>query len=164
MRAELTVSGAATAIEGPLLFLNRTVEVGLNEAVEVVDETGATRLGRIAALDEASIVVEVLESTTGLGLKGVRVRFLGAPIQVSLGPGLLGRIFNGVGQPADGGPPVMAKARLRIDGRSMNPAERELPRDFNETGVTAIDLMNSDRKSTRLNSSHNPASRMPSSA
>jgi V/A-type H+/Na+-transporting ATPase subunit B len=143
MLAELTVHGTATAIEGPLLFLRRNVEVGLNEAVEVVDDNGGVRLGRVAAIDDASMVVEVLESTVGLGLKGVRVRFLGEPIHLSVGPGLLGRVLDGVGKPNDGGPPIMAKRRLRIDGRSMNPAERELPTDFIETGVTAIDLMNS---------------------
>jgi len=143
MRAELTVTGAATAIEGPLLFLRRTVQVGLNEAVEVIDDSGNVRLGRIVAIDDDTMIVEVLESTTGLGLSGLRVRFLGEPIRFALGPGMLGRVFNGVGQPIDGGPPVMAKHRLRIDGRSINPAERDLPSDFIETGVTAIDLMNS---------------------
>ena len=143
MQPELSVHGQATAIDGPLLFLKRNVDVGLNEAVEVVDETGATRLGRVAAIDDASLVVEVLESTVGLGLKGVSVRFLGEPIQAAFGAGLLGRVLDGVGRPADGGPPVMSRRRLRIDGRSMNPAERDLPQDFIETGVTAIDLMNS---------------------
>ncbi len=143
MQPELTVQGAATAIEGPLLFLRRNVEVGLNEAVEVLDEQDRIRLGRIAALDDVSMVVEVLESTAGLGLKAVRVRFLGEPIRFWVGAGLLGRVFDGVGRPSDGGPPIMARRRLRIDGRLMNPAERELPRDFIQTGVTAIDLMNS---------------------
>ncbi len=143
MRPELSVQGAATAIEGPLLFLRRTIEVGLNEAVEIWQDGEAPRLGRIAALDDDAMVVEVLESTVGLGLADTRVRFFGEPMHLAVGPGLLGRVFNGVGQPADGGPPVAAALRLRIDGRSMNPADRELPRDFIETGVTAIDLMNS---------------------
>jgi hypothetical protein len=111
MRPELTVHGTATAIEGPLLFLRRNVEVGLNEAVEVVDEQGAIRLGRVASIDDASMIVEVLESTVGLGLRCVRVRFLGEPIHLSVGPGLLGRVLDGVGKPTDGGPPIMAKRR-----------------------------------------------------
>lgn len=143
MRPELTVQGTATAIEGPLLFLKRNIDVGLNDAVEVVGVDGTPRLGRVAALDDDTIVVEVLESTVGLGLREARVRFLGEPVMLALGPGLLGRVFNGVGKPVDGGPPVMASRRMRVDGRSMNPAERQLPRDFIETGVTAIDLMNS---------------------
>jgi V/A-type H+/Na+-transporting ATPase subunit B len=143
MRPELTAQGTATAIEGPLLFLQRNVEVGLNEAVEILRDGEQPRLGRVAALDDDAMVIEVLESTTGLGLEDIRVRFLGEPLHFTLGPGLLGRIFNGVGQPVDGGPPVAAIKRLRIDGIPINPAVREPPTDFIETGISAIDLMNS---------------------
>lgn len=143
MRPELTTHGTATAIEGPLLFLRRNVEVGLNEAVEIRAPGLPSKLGRVVSLDQDAMVVEVLESTIGIGLKDVRVRFLGEPLHFAVGPGLLGRVFNGVGQPADGGPPIAARKRLRIDGTPINPTTRELPRDFIETGVTAIDLMNS---------------------
>jgi len=143
MRPELSAHGTATAIEGPLLFLRRNVEVGLNEAVEILSEDLPPKLGRIASLDKEAMIVEVLESTIGIGLADVRVRFLGEPLHFAVGPGLLGRVFNGVGEPADGGPPVAAHKRLRIDGTPINPTLRELPRDFIETGVTAIDLMNS---------------------
>jgi V/A-type H+-transporting ATPase subunit B len=143
MQPELSVKGTATALEGPLLFLKRNVEAGLNEAVEVRGEDGRRRLGRVAALDDATMVIEVLEATTGLGLRDVRVRFLGEPVHFALGPGLLGRIFNGVGEPADGGPPIAARKRMRIDGASINPSVRELPNDFIETGFSTVDLMNS---------------------
>jgi V/A-type H+-transporting ATPase subunit B len=143
MRPDLSAQGTATAIEGPLLFLRRNVEVGLNEAVEIHSKGLAPKLGRIAALDKEAMVVEVLESTIGIGLADVRVRFLGEPLHFAVGPGLLGRVFNGVGEPTDGGPPVAAHKRLRIDGVPINPTAREIPRDFIETGVTAIDLMNS---------------------
>jgi V/A-type H+-transporting ATPase subunit B len=143
MRPELSTHGTATAIEGPLLFLRRNVEVGLNEAVEILSEDLPPKLGRIASLDKDAMVIEVLESTIGIGLADVRVRFLGEPLHFAVGPGLLGRVFNGVGEPADGGPPVAAHKRLRIDASPINPTMRELPRDFIETGVTAIDLMNS---------------------
>jgi V/A-type H+-transporting ATPase subunit B len=143
MRPELSVQGAATAIEGPLLFLKRTVEVGLNEAVEILGQDERPRLGRVAAIDEDTMVIEVLESTTGLGLSDVRVRFHGETMHFALGPGLLGRIFNGVGQPVDDGPPIAGRKRMRIDGVSINPALRNLPSDFIETGFSAIDLMNS---------------------
>jgi len=143
MRPDLSVQGTATALEGPLLFLKRNVEAGLNEAVEVRGQDERPRLGRVAALDEAAMVIEVLESTTGLGLRDVRVRFFGEPAHFALGPGLLGRIFNGVGQPVDDGPPIAARKRMRIDGISINPSLRDLPNDFIETGFSAIDLMNS---------------------
>ena len=143
MRPELSVQGTATAIDGPLMFLRRNIEVGLNEAVEILSPDQPPKFGRIAALDKDSMVVEVLETTIGLGLRDVRVRFMGEPLHFAVGPGLLGRVFNGVGQPADGGPPVPARQRFRIDGIPLNPTLRELPRDFIETGVSAIDLMNS---------------------
>jgi V/A-type H+-transporting ATPase subunit B len=143
MRPDLTVRGTATAIEGPLLFLRRNVEVGLNEAVEIRSEGLPPKLGRVASLDNESMVVEVLESTIGIGLRDVRVRFLGEPLHFGVGPRLLGRVFNGVGEPADGGPPVAAAKRFRIDGIPINPTRRQLPRDLIETGVTAVDLMNS---------------------
>ena len=143
MRPELSTQGTATAIEGPLLFLKRNVQARLNDAVEVRGQSGRPRLGRIAALDDETMVVEVLELTIGLGLRDVRVRFLGEPLHFALGPGLLGRVFNGVGQPSDGGPPIAAVKRMRIDGTPINPALRDLPSDFIETGFSAIDLMNS---------------------
>ena len=143
MRAELTTQGTATRIDGPLLFLERNVEVALGEAVDVLIGDEPPRTGRVTSLDDDTIVIEVLETTRGLSLDALRVRFRGEPISMGVGPGLLGRIFNGVGQPADGGPPVAAVAQRRVDAPAMNPARRALPRDFIETGVSAIDLTNS---------------------
>ena len=143
MHTRLVVDGAATRLDGPLLYLRRTVEVGLNEAVEVTGADGRARLGRVATLDETSMVIEVLESTVGLALPETRVRFHGRPLHFDVGPGLLGRVFNGIGQPLDGGPPVAAAQSLRIDGLPINPVARDTPRDFIETGVSTIDLMNS---------------------
>jgi len=143
MRTRLVVEGVGTRLEGPLLFLKRTVDVGLNDAVEVIGPDNRPRLGRVATLDEDYMVIEVLESTTGLSLAQTRVRFFGHPLQFDVGPGILGRTFNGVGQVIDGGPPVAAVKSLPIEGLPMNPVERDTPRDFIETGITTIDLMNS---------------------
>lgn len=143
MRADVYADAVATRIEGPLLFLRRTVNVGLNEAVEVIDAQGTARLGRIAALNHETLTVEVLESTSGLDLENTRVRFRGEPLTFAVGPDMLGRVFDGVGRVIDDGPPVAAAARRRIDGRSINPVARTVPTDFIETGISAIDLMNS---------------------
>jgi len=143
MRTRLVVEGVGTKLEGPLLFLKRTVDVGLNDAVEVIGPDNRPRLGRVATLDEDYMVIEVLETTTGLSLAQTRVRFFGHPLQFDVGPGILGRTFNGVGQVIDGGPPVAAVKSLPIEGLPMNPVERDTPRDFIETGITTIDLMNS---------------------
>jgi V/A-type H+-transporting ATPase subunit B len=143
MRPDVYASGTATRIEGPLLFIKRTVNAGLNESVAIEDTEGRTRLGRIAALDHDTLTVEVLESTSGLSLAGTRVRFPGEPLHFAVGPDLAGRVFDGVGRVIDGGPPVSATRSLRIDGLAINPAERAVPTDFIETGVSTIDLLNS---------------------
>jgi V/A-type H+-transporting ATPase subunit B len=143
MRAELTLHDAVHRIEGPLVFARRLARVGVNEAVEVIGEDNHSRVGRIAALDEEFMVIEVLESTTGLGLSTTRIRLHHEPLMVSVGPGMLGRVFDSVGRPIDGGPPVPAVRRMRIDGLSINPTARALPRDFIETSISTIDLMNS---------------------
>jgi V/A-type H+/Na+-transporting ATPase subunit B len=139
----LTVEGAATRLEGPLLFLRRTLDVGLYDAVEVRGGDGRTRLGRVAAIDESFMTIEVLESTSGLALPDTVVRFFGEPLTFGVSPSILGRVFNGVGQVIDGGPPIAARQTHRIEGLPINPVARAGPRDFIETGVTALDLMNS---------------------
>ena len=148
----LSVEGAATRLEGPLLFLRRTLDVGLGDAVEVSGGGGALRRGsnddaprrgRVATIDEEFIIIEVLESTAGLTLPGAVVRFLGEPPTFGLAPSILGRVFNGVGRVIDGGPPIAPRSRLRIDGLPINPVARAGPREFIETGVTTLDLMNS---------------------
>jgi V/A-type H+-transporting ATPase subunit B len=143
MLPKLTVRDAVTRLEGPLLFMRRTLDVGLNEAVLVSGHDSAPRLGRIAALDDDLVTIEMLEPTAGLGLAGTVVRFLGEPIDFGVGPGVLGRVFNGIGQVIDGGPALAVSKRLRIDGVPLNPVTRATPRAFIETGVTAVDLMNS---------------------
>ena len=142
MHPRVIVHDAATRLAGPLLFLRRTLEVGLNESVEVRGADSRPRLGRVAAIDEEHLTVELLESSAGLALAETSVRFLGAPIAFGLGPGLLGRIFNGIGEPIDGGPPVAVDRTVGIEALTLNPVARE-ERQIIETGITAIDLMNS---------------------
>ena len=143
MRPEIYALGAAKRIEGPLLFLKRTVKAGLNEAVEIDDGQGQTRLGYIAALDRDTITIEVMESTRGLALADARVRFHAEPLRFAVGPDVLGRVFNGIGRIIDGGPAISATRNFRIDGLPINPAARSMPTDFIETGISTIDLMNS---------------------
>jgi V/A-type H+-transporting ATPase subunit B len=143
MQPRLLVEGAARKLDGPLLFLRRTLEVGLHDAVEVTGNDGRARLGRVVALDDERVTIEVLENTAGLGLADSVVRFYGEPLNFAIGPGILGRVFNGVGQVIDGGPPIAARRNSPIEGMPINPFVRATPRDFIETGVTALDLMNS---------------------
>jgi V/A-type H+/Na+-transporting ATPase subunit B len=141
--ADVLLEGSVERIEGPLVFVARRVELTLNSQVEVLGREGRGRIGRVTALDAESAVIEVLESTAGLGVADTRVRIWNEPLLFGVGPGMLGRTFDSVGRPVDGGPPVAAVRRLRIDGLAINPAARTLPRDFIETGVSTIDLLNS---------------------
>jgi V/A-type H+-transporting ATPase subunit B len=143
VRAELTVRDVVESVEGPLLFLKRTVSIGLNDAVSIVGSDGVTRLGRVATVDDDKAIIEVLDSTAGLGVMGTSITMPGEPVCFDVGPNMLGRVFNSAGQPLDGRAPIPAMRRMRIDGMAINPARRALPQDFIETGVTAIDLMNS---------------------
>jgi len=143
VRPSVTLRDAAVRLDGPLLFLERALEVGLHDAVRVAGDDGRTRLGRVVAIDERHVTVELLDSSAGLGLAGTVVHFPGAPLRFGVGPGMLGRVFNGIGEPVDGGPAIRLRRELPIDGRAVNPASRATPRDFIETGITAIDLMNS---------------------
>lgn len=143
MRAEVRLEHGVRRIEGPLLFLERSVDIGLHSTVEVLGRDGRPRIGRVAALDASSIVVEVLESTLGLGITDTAIRLENQPLKLAVGPGMLGRTFDSVGRPIDGGSPIPAVRRMRIDGATINPARRALPRDFIETGVSGIDLLNS---------------------
>ncbi|MBF0310858.1 MAG: V-type ATP synthase subunit B [Magnetococcales bacterium] len=141
--AELTAREVVTGIRGPLVFARRTVQVGLNEAVTVIGGDNRPRLGRIAALDEEFLTIEVLETTSDLALADTRLRFSCEPISFALGPGILGRVFNGVGQVMDGGPPVAARQVLPVDGSIINPVARIHPSDFIETGISAVDVLDS---------------------
>lgn len=140
---KLSLSDAVTRIEGPLLFAHRRVDVGLNEAVDVTGLDGVSRLGRVVALDDDFMTIEILESTAGLNIPETRIRFSGEPLSFSLGAGILGRVFDGVGRVIDGGPPVPAQKRMPIDGAVLNPTRRAKPEDFIETGISTIDVLNS---------------------
>ncbi len=132
-----------TSIQGPLVFVRAGRDVGLYERVEVVGARGAARIGRVVAVAEDRAVVEVFQGTDGLDIGRSRVRFLGEPIRLDVGKGMLGRVFSGVGAPLDGGPPIVPVERARIDGEAVNPVRRGVPSEFIETGISSIDVMNS---------------------
>ena len=129
-------------IDGPLIFIEKTHPVGYRELVECVDSSGAVRLGMVLDTSDAMVCVQVFEGTTGLTMPDTRVRFRGRPLTAGVSKRMLGRVFNGLGQPIDGGPLPAAEEELDINGRPMNPTAREYPRDFIQTGISVIDGMN----------------------
>lgn len=133
-----TVSG----ISGPLLFLEGARSASLGELVEILLPNGDCRRGQVIALSEQHAVIQVLEETGGIGVAGTRVRLTEMAAMMDLSPDLLGRRFNGSGLPLDDLPPVIPDDRREIIGRPINPAIRDKPADFIQTGISTIDGLN----------------------
>ena len=129
-------------VKGPLLIVEGVSNVAYDEIVEVELATGEKRRGRVLDVSRGIAVVQVFEGTTGITTMGTKVRFLGKPLEIPVSEDMLGRIFNGLGEPIDGGPPVIAEEERDVNGAPLNPAERAYPEDFIQTGVSAIDGMN----------------------
>jgi V/A-type H+-transporting ATPase subunit B len=129
-------------IEGPVVITERSRNVGFNEMVAVYGRDEGRRLGRVVDLTRDWAVIQVFGSSTGLSADDSRVEFLGKPMELRVGPGLLGRVFNGLGEPVDGYGDIFSSTTLDVNGLPINPYARTYPRDFIQTGVSAIDGMN----------------------
>ena len=129
-------------VAGPLMVVDKTRDIMYGEVVEIETATGEIKTGQVldAMLDKA--VVQVFEGTSDLDTKNTKARFLGETMKIAVSVDMLGRIFDGAGRPKDGLPPVVPEARLDINGYPMNPAAREFPREFIQTGISSIDAMN----------------------
>jgi V/A-type H+-transporting ATPase subunit B len=129
-------------IAGPLIIIKGIHNVGYNELAEVIDPDGKVRLGMILETSEGAAVIQVFEGTLGLSIPETRVRFRNEPLTFGVSSEILGRVFNGLGQPIDGGPSPRAEQRMDVNGLPINPTAREYPRKFIQTGMSAIDGMN----------------------
>jgi V/A-type H+-transporting ATPase subunit B len=132
-----------TELRGTLAFVDGVAGVGFHDEVEVVGPSGEARPGRVLATTETATLIEIFGSTDGLRLGDSRVRFRGQPLRFGVGPELLGRVFDGLGRPRDGLPPPAAVEMRPITGSPINPVRRAYPREFLETGISAIDALNS---------------------
>lgn len=129
-------------IEGPLVFVRNTHPVGYRDLAECVDSKGETRLGIVLDTSTETVVLQIFAGTSGLTMPETHVRFRGEPHTVQVSERMLGRVFNGLGRPIDGGPSPTGGEELDVNGRPINPTAREYPRDFIQTGISAIDGMN----------------------
>ncbi len=129
-------------IRGPLLIVEGISDAAYDEIVEVELPTGEKRRGRVLETARGYAVVQVFEGTTGISPVGTKVRFLARTLEVKVSEEMLGRVFNGLGEPIDGGPPVIHGEWRDVNGDPLNPAARAYPEDFIQTGVSAIDGMN----------------------
>ncbi|RLF33638.1 MAG: V-type ATP synthase subunit B [Thermoplasmata archaeon] len=131
-----------TRIIGPLIVLEKTHAVGYNEYVEIEDNEGNKRTGLVLDTSDEFVVVQVFEGTTGLDIEKTKVKFKGVPMLLPVTPDMIGRVFNGVGKPIDGGPYPVSRDNRNVNGLPINPSAREYPQKFIQTGISAIDGMN----------------------
>ena len=140
----------ASRIEGPLVVVERVRDVGFDEMVEILDPGGHPRLGRVLEISEQQAVVQVLEGTSGLSAQRSRARFLGESFRLNVDRRMLGRVFDGLGRPMDGGAPPLSAERRDVNGLPINPFARTYPREFIQTGLSAIDGMNAMVRGQKL--------------
>jgi len=133
----------ASSARGGLLFLKGVPGVAFGDRVIVRDHNGRKRNGQVILSSEDVVMVQVLEGTDDLNLDDTWVRFMDEPFEMPLSPDLLGRIFSGIGHPIDDRPPIVSRLRKNVNGSPVNPAARAYPREFIQTGISAIDGLNS---------------------
>lgn len=126
-------------VEGALIELSKVHAVGYGEIVQVENNLGEKKLGRVIKIDGDKVVVQVFGSTLGHSVENTKVSFEGRPFEIPLSKDILGRTFNGVGMPIDNGGDIYADKFYNVNGRPINPVSREYPRDYIQTGISSID-------------------------
>jgi ATP synthase alpha/beta chain, C terminal domain./ATP synthase alpha/beta family, nucleotide-binding domain./ATP synthase alpha/beta family, beta-barrel domain. len=125
-------------IEGPIIVVEGVSGASYDEIVEIKTAQGVKH-GKVVQLEGDRAIIQVFESTSNLSIENVSVRFTGKPLEINLSKDILGRIFNGIGEPIDGGMPIFGGVKRDINGRPMNPVSRQYPRNFIQTGISSID-------------------------
>ncbi len=129
-------------ITGPIVIVDQVENVAYEEIVEFKDATGNRRTGRVLEVAGNRAIVQLFTSTQGLDVKTTQAAFLGETLKIGVSDQMLGRIFDGFGNPKDGGSPIVPEKYLDVNGTAINPAMREFPDDFIQTGISTIDGLN----------------------
>jgi V/A-type H+-transporting ATPase subunit B len=129
-------------VSGPLIFVQNVKGVSFGEIVSIILPGGEQRTGQVLEISDKLVVVQVFEGTSWVDNKETRVIFTGEPARIDVSRDMLGRVFNGVGRARDGGPDIIPQERLDIGGAAINPFARDKPSDFIQTGISAIDGLN----------------------
>ena len=129
-------------VVGPLMLVEGVAGVKYDELVEIEQADGEIRQGKVLEINEDKALVQLFESSNGLRIDNAKARFLGRSIELSVAPDMLGRVFDGMGNPKDGGPALIPEKRMDINGSPLNPAARNYPSEFIQTGISAIDGLN----------------------
>jgi len=133
---------SVSKISGPLVLVENIENVKYGEVVEVKLSNGEIRQGQVLEAQEGAALVQMFATTQDLSLKGMRIKFLGHVLEINLSPSILGRTFDGLGRPRDGGPDIIPQKKMDINGSPINPYSRAYPSEFIQTGISAIDGMN----------------------
>lgn len=131
-----------TEVAGPLMLVEQVENVKFNELGEIILPSGEIRRCKVLEASDGKALVQLFESSQGINLSEAKVRFSGRGIELPVSKDMLGRVFSGMGEPIDGGPDIIPKKRLDINGVPMNPAARNYPSEFIQTGISAIDGLN----------------------
>lgn len=129
-------------VVGPLMIVEQVEGVHFNELVEIQIHDGTKRQGQVLEVQEDKAMVQLFEGSSGINLEKAKVRFTGRPLELPVSEDMVGRIFNGMGKPIDGGPDILPEKYLDIDGQAINPVARDYPDEFIQTGISAIDHLN----------------------
>ena len=129
-------------IVGPLMVVEGVEGITYEELVEIQTQTGELRRGRVLEVSGDKAVVQLFENSAGINLKDSKVRFLGRPLSLGVSEDMIGRVFDGLGRPKDNGPKIIPEQTLDINGVAINPVARDYPSEFIQTGVSAIDGLN----------------------
>lgn len=129
-------------IVGPLMLVEGVEGVKYNEMVEIVAADGAIRRGKVLEINRDKALVQLFEPSQGIQMSSSKARFLGKSMELAVSEDMLGRVFDGIGNPRDGGAPVIPEDRFDVNGQPINPAARDYPDEFIQTGVSAIDGLN----------------------
>lgn len=129
-------------VVGPLMMVDGVEGVTYDELVEIEIQTGDIRRGKVLEISEDKAMVQLFEGSAGINLKGSKAKFLGRPLELGVSEDMLGRVFDGLGRPKDGGPKIIPEKRLDINGNPINPVARNYPSEFIQTGISAIDGLN----------------------
>ena len=129
-------------VVGPLMLVEGVQGVMYDELVEVLQEDGSIRRGKVLEVRDDKAVVQLFENTQGLKISTSRARFLGHSQMLDVSEDMLGRVFDGMGKPRDGGAAIIPEMRLNVNGSPINPASRDYPNEFIQTGISAIDGLN----------------------
>lgn len=129
-------------VVGPLMLVEHVENVKYDELVKIKQANGEERIGRVLEINQDKALVQLFDSSQGLRISDAKAVFLGHGIQIKLAPDILGRVFNGMGQPIDGGGEIIPEKLMDINGTPLNPVARDYPSEFIETGVSAIDGLN----------------------